>query len=160
MCLRPWLCNGEKMDKIMITVLNFSHPLSESNREYLNTPSVAGAGGAVIIDVPVQVDLTDPISAQVDAIVRDAFERMSAAGITPSPANVDCIVPPGLSIVAVPICNRFPAAKLVALRRDTSRIAGNVYIVSEIFQGNTSTVSDCNNPAHGTGYVCPVCGYF
>lgn len=118
----------------MITVLNFSHPLSKPAREHLNAPGVAGEGGAVIIRVPVQVDLEAPIIPQVDEIVRDAFQRMSAAGITPNAVNVDCIVPPGLSVVAVPLCNRFPTANLISLRRDTSRVAGNVYVISEIIR--------------------------
>lgn len=101
----------------MIVVLNFSHPLNDAAREYLNSPAVAGEGGALIIDVPVHVDLSAPIMPQVNKIAKDAYVRMEAAGVIPNAFYVDAFIPPGLSFVAIPLANTFSTSRMIVMRR-------------------------------------------
>lgn len=114
----------------MIVVVNYSHPLSQRAIEYLNRPEVSGDGGAKVVDIKVHVDLNAPLILQVQDIFAETMFALEREGIEPNKANVDCIVPPGLGIVAALIGRAFPRANLILLRPDGK--TPPVYEVGEI----------------------------
>lgn len=92
----------------MITVINFSHPLTADAqaaiaREY-------GGGEAEVHDVPVRVDMTRDLVTQTDAVLKAAVK--AAGG---NILNVDCVVLPGLSVVAALLMRSLPHANIIVI---------------------------------------------
>lgn len=95
----------------MVTLLNFSHPLTGAEIKALR----AEYGVTTVYDVPVQLDVEMPITPQLAALMRQALDF---PGVDGNPYNVDCIIPPGFSVAAGYMARRFPSANLVVrLRR-------------------------------------------
>lgn len=93
---------------IMITVINFSHPLSDEAREFISRKY--GWGDAVFHDVRVQIERSEPILPQVEQIAANAI------GLAQGNAyNVDCIILPGLAEVAVLIVELFGHANIIRM---------------------------------------------
>jgi len=76
----------------MLTLLNFSHPLSDEGREALK--NLAGDVEITEINVPCQIDLGKPLEAEVTRLVHEAFFRVN------TPLDVDMVIPPSLSYAA------------------------------------------------------------
>ena len=93
----------------MITVCNFSHPLSAEARDYISREWGTQDPDA-FIDVRVQIDRNTPILQQVEQIVADATE--AAGG---NIYNIDCIVLPGLSDVAFLLAECFEHANVIRM---------------------------------------------
>lgn len=99
----------------MITVINFSHPL---NPEAETAVKRYGNGEAEIRTIKVQVDRTKPLKPQVDALFAEALNVVADIYGSPhagSAANVDCIILPGLSDVAVLLAAKFPTANIISM---------------------------------------------
>ncbi len=93
----------------MITLVNFSHPLSPA-AEAMLSEEIAG-GDLRVVNIRVQVDLAAPLAPQVEALVAEAT---AAAG--GNPLNIDCIIPPGHAAVAAMVKSALPRAHLIVLR--------------------------------------------
>lgn len=93
----------------MITVCNFSHPLSAEARDYISR-EWGTQDPDQFVDVHVQIDRNAPILPQVQQIVADATTR--AAG---NIYNIDCIVLPGLSDVAFLLAEHFEHANVIRM---------------------------------------------
>lgn len=93
----------------MITVCNFSHPLSAEARDYISR-EWGTQDPDLFIDVRVQIDRNAPILPQVMSIVADATTR--AGG---NIYNIDCIVLPGLSDVAFLLTESFEHANVIRM---------------------------------------------
>lgn len=93
----------------MITVCNFSHPLSAEARDTISREWGTQDPDA-FIDIRVQIDRNAPILPQVNAIVADATTR--AGG---NIYNIDCIVLPGLSDVAFLLAEHFEHANVIRM---------------------------------------------
>lgn len=93
----------------MITVCNFSHPLTPEARDYISREWGTQDPDA-FIDVRVQIDRAAPLLPQVEQIVNDAITR--AGG---NIYNIDCIVLPGLSDVAFLLAEHFEHANVIRM---------------------------------------------
>ena len=93
----------------MITVCNFSHPLSAEARDYISR-EWGTQDPDQFIDIRVQIDRNQPLLPQVNAIVADATTR--AGG---NIYNIDCIVLPGLSDVAFLLAEYFEHANVIRM---------------------------------------------
>ena len=95
----------------MITIANFSHPLSQAAKEYMDRMYAAG-GGLHIIDVPVQIDTDKPLARQVEALVAVAVSQANN-----NAANIDMFIPPGLNFAAVFLPALLPTAHMIVMAR-------------------------------------------
>lgn len=93
----------------MITVCNFSHPLSAEARDYISREWGTQDPDA-FIDVRVQIDRSAPLLPQVNAIITDATTRAGGNIL-----NIDCIVLPGLSDVAFLLAEHFEHANVIRM---------------------------------------------
>ena len=93
----------------MITVCNFSHPLSAEARDYISR-EWGTQDPDQFIDVHVQIDRNAPIHMQVQRIVDDVT---AAAG--GNILNIDCIVLPGLSDVAFLLAEHFEHVNIIRM---------------------------------------------
>lgn len=93
----------------MLTIINFSHPLSAEAEAAL--PEHLGVEAVRVHIVPVQVDLAAELQSQVNELVAVA---VAAAG--GNRLNIDCIIPPGHAAVAAMLARELPHANLLVLR--------------------------------------------
>lgn len=86
----------------MITIVNFSHPVEDSREDIARVCGLRDATEYKVVQVPVQVDRQQPMSAQCWELALEAIRQ--AGG---NARNIDCIVLPGLSEAAVLILDYF-----------------------------------------------------
>lgn len=106
----------------MLCVVNFSHPLNPAAKA-----EIAERYGQMtetnVLDVPVQVDFTQPLMPQVERIYQDALRKVGEAfGSSQAghAANVDCMILPGLNIVAVLLANKFKTTNIIVMAGEPS----------------------------------------
>lgn len=95
----------------MITIANFSHPLSPEATAYIDQFHALNGGIREII-VPAQFDLAKDLTIQVGEIVADAINQAEG-----SKYNIDCFIPPALSFAAVFIPSLLPTANMIVMAR-------------------------------------------
>lgn len=93
----------------MITIVNFSHPLTAEARDYISREWGTNDPDA-FIDIRVQIDRAAPLLPQVMSIVADAIIRAGGNIL-----NIDCIVLPGLSDVAFLLAEYFEHANVIRM---------------------------------------------
>lgn len=98
----------------MITVVNFSHPLSPEARDKI--ASEWGGGDVRVVDVKVQIDFAVGLAAQCELIAALAVNAVGG-----NPLNIDCVILPGLSAAAGYIARRFAHANIIVI----SQVAGS-----------------------------------
>lgn len=96
----------------MITVVNFSHPLSDDAKRVI--ADGYGWGDAKFVDVRVHVDRAAPLVPQVDAIV-DAAARAASPVSGGNKYDIDCVILPGLSDVAWLLAEHFEHANVIRM---------------------------------------------
>lgn len=97
----------------MLTVVNFSHPLTEAAISKLALLIGVTEDDLYIITQPVQVDLFQPLTEQVMELVRQAVVAADN-----NPYNIDLFIPPGLSWVAAYMTIAFPSAHMIVMASD------------------------------------------
>lgn len=95
----------------MITIANFSHPLSPEATAYIDQ-FLALNGGVREIIVPANFDLARDLTIQVGEIVDDAINQ--AGG---NKYDIDCFIPPALNFAAVFIPAMLPTANMIVMAR-------------------------------------------
>ena len=100
----------------MITVINFSHPLSDAAREKL--PEVVGAqpDDIIVHHIPVHIQDMANVRQEVQDLLAQAV--FAAGG---NHHNVDCIIPPGHGLVS---------AAMVATMAKTWRYLPNLIVMA------------------------------
>lgn len=93
----------------MITVVNFSHPLSADACDFI-AREWGGDAAPRVIDVRVQIDFSQPVAAQCRAVAAAALNVVGGNGL-----NVDCIILPGLAVVAAYLARRFLSANIIVV---------------------------------------------
>lgn len=93
----------------MITIVNFGHPLSAEARDYI-AQEWSGDQNVDVVDVRVQIDFAAPIAPQCEQIA-----VMAETAVGGNPLNVDCVVLPGLAVVAAYLARRFPRANIIVI---------------------------------------------
>jgi hypothetical protein len=99
----------------MVTVINFSHPLSEAAKDFISRKWCAG--DATFIDVACQFNFARPLLAQILDACREAIVRVDGDKF-----NIDCIIPPGLSFAAAVISREFDFAHIIVVSRQADSI--------------------------------------
>lgn len=95
----------------MITIANFSHPLSASALDYLDRHHALNGGVREIV-VAAQFDLTGDLVRQVSEMVDQVVAQ---AG---SKYNVDCFIPPALNFAAALVPSLLPVSHMIVVARD------------------------------------------
>ena len=85
----------------MTILINFSHPLNEEAKSMLETMPYSVHQ---VIEMSIQVDFGKDLSAQVDSLAKEAIETVGG-----NPLDIDLIIPPGHSTVAVLLIDRLKA---------------------------------------------------
>ena len=93
------------------TIINFAHPVSPAAKAAIFAMYNNGDEPDTWLDVTVQLDRTQPLKPQVEAIVGEAMEKVRSR----NPRNVDCILLPGLAPAAVIVARMFPHANIIRL---------------------------------------------
>jgi hypothetical protein len=85
----------------MKTIVNFSHPISQSSLEILTE---ALGDDVNVVDIPVRLEPSQPFPPQIDKIM---------ILIARTTNTIDYIVLPGLSAAAVLLAQRMPAIPII-----------------------------------------------
>ena len=72
----------------MVTVINFSHPMSQDALDALS--EVVGTDDVTVYHIPVHINDMENVRNEVRSLLEQAVD--AAGG---NPLNVDCMVPPG-----------------------------------------------------------------
>lgn len=81
-------------------ILNFSHPITKTPA--LERVTCTALDQITIVDIPVHLDLQEPLTVQVERIVLDEIAQLGG-----NAKNVDCIRLPGFADAAVLVVATF-----------------------------------------------------
>lgn len=80
---------------MMLTLINLSHPL---HSDALAALSQMAGDDVRVIDVPVQVDVNEPLAGVIKVLV-DQIAELAGGNLL----DIDMVIPPGLSYIAMAI---------------------------------------------------------
>lgn len=97
----------------MITIANFSHPLSAEALELIGRhPALMNGSGVREIVVAAQFDLTGDLVRQVREMVEQAVNQAGHK------YDIDCFIPPALSFAAALLPPHLPRSHMIVMARD------------------------------------------